>query len=143
MLDRLRELKLSDRLTLNSAGKEEGGAASTDRLRDLEPGFMVVGGDGGQGAPRMATGGRLAVAPAAPRATAGIRSPWSHAIQVGRGSSCSQSGPHRIRQSCMGCVPGPERHYALVDQKTGDVSVTTLVMISGRAPITDSVSARQ
>jgi hypothetical protein len=67
---------MSDRLTLNGAVKEEG-AASTDRLRKLEAGLIVIGGDDGQGAPRMAAGRRLAIAPAALGPQPAIGPLWS------------------------------------------------------------------
>jgi hypothetical protein len=63
-LNQLRAPEMSDRLTLNSAGKRRG---RLDRTSDanLHVSVMVVGGEGGQGAPRMAASGRLAFVPAA------------------------------------------------------------------------------
>jgi hypothetical protein len=64
MLDRLRALKLSDRLTLNSAGKEEGGGLDGPAT---QPSSRLHGRRWLRraGRPEVAAGGRLAIAPAA------------------------------------------------------------------------------
>jgi hypothetical protein len=60
----LRARMLSDRVTLHSALEEKGGVSPRPLTPRFKRGVVFVDGEGGQGAPGMATSGRWALAPA-------------------------------------------------------------------------------